>query len=166
MVRCWRGNVAGLIIHTCTERSEDMCHRVMNNITVRVEGVARRNGGHTEHLIHRGRSAVGTWPHGQPWHLQQRVSKYSKEMQNLDTSRGLCKQAGFTGAGWGAFVHSRPQDLSFHMPDLCSRLASTWPCVRRMPREKNLQTRSNNSRLWKLSYIGPCKHILRKRVQT
>jgi hypothetical protein len=32
---------------------QDMCRRVINNITVRVE-VARSNGGHIEHLIHRG----------------------------------------------------------------------------------------------------------------
>jgi hypothetical protein len=43
-----------LIIQACNKVTEDMCRRVINNITVRVEGVARRNGGHTEHLIHRG----------------------------------------------------------------------------------------------------------------
>jgi hypothetical protein len=31
-----------------------MCRRVTNNITVRVEEVARHNCGHIEHLIHRG----------------------------------------------------------------------------------------------------------------
>jgi hypothetical protein len=34
--------------------NEDMCCRVINNIIVHVEQVARHNGGHTEHLIHRG----------------------------------------------------------------------------------------------------------------
>jgi hypothetical protein len=74
------------------------------------------------------RSAAITGPQGQPCQLQQRVSKHSRGMQNMATSRGLCKQAGFTG-GWGggAFVHSRSQDLSFHMPDLCCRFAPTWP---------------------------------------
>jgi hypothetical protein len=42
-----------LIIQACNEITEDMCRRVIN-ITVRVEEVARRNGGHIEHLIHRG----------------------------------------------------------------------------------------------------------------
>jgi hypothetical protein len=41
-----------LIIQACNEITEDMCHQVIN-ITVRAE-VARCNGGHTEHLIHRG----------------------------------------------------------------------------------------------------------------
>jgi hypothetical protein len=43
-----------LIIQACNETTEDMCRRVISNITVRVEGVARRNGGHIESLIHRG----------------------------------------------------------------------------------------------------------------
>jgi hypothetical protein len=43
-----------LIIQARNERTEDMCRRVINNITVRVEEVAIRNGGHIEHLIHRG----------------------------------------------------------------------------------------------------------------
>jgi hypothetical protein len=38
----------------CNETSEDMCRRVINITTVRVEEVARRNGGHIEHLIHKG----------------------------------------------------------------------------------------------------------------
>jgi hypothetical protein len=42
-----------LLIQACNEITEDMCRRVINNITVRVEEVARRNGGHIEHLIHR-----------------------------------------------------------------------------------------------------------------
>jgi hypothetical protein len=41
-----------LIIQACNEMTEYMCRPVIN-ITVRVE-VARRNGGHIEHLIHRG----------------------------------------------------------------------------------------------------------------
>jgi hypothetical protein len=41
-----------LIIQVCNEITEDMCHQVIS-ITVRVEEAARRNGGHTEHLIHR-----------------------------------------------------------------------------------------------------------------
>jgi hypothetical protein len=43
-----------LIIQACNEITEDMCRPVINNITVRVEGVARFNGGHIERLIHRG----------------------------------------------------------------------------------------------------------------
>jgi hypothetical protein len=43
-----------LIIEAWNEITEDMCRRVINIIIVRVEGVARRNGGHTERLIHRG----------------------------------------------------------------------------------------------------------------
>jgi hypothetical protein len=43
-----------LMIQACNEITEDMCRRVINNITVRVVEVARRNGGHIEHLIHRG----------------------------------------------------------------------------------------------------------------
>jgi hypothetical protein len=42
-----------LLIEACNEITEDMCRRVIN-ITVRVEEVARRNGGHSEHLIHSG----------------------------------------------------------------------------------------------------------------
>jgi hypothetical protein len=34
--------------------SEEMCRQVIIIITVRVDEVARRNGGHIEHLIHRG----------------------------------------------------------------------------------------------------------------
>jgi hypothetical protein len=40
------------IIQTCNETTEDMCRRVI--ITIRVEGVARHNGGHIEHVSHRG----------------------------------------------------------------------------------------------------------------
>jgi hypothetical protein len=40
-----------LIIQACSEITEDMCRRVINNITVRVVEVARRNGGHIKHLI-------------------------------------------------------------------------------------------------------------------
>jgi hypothetical protein len=40
------------IIQACNEITEDICRRVTNNITVRAEEVARRNGGHIEHLIH------------------------------------------------------------------------------------------------------------------
>jgi hypothetical protein len=42
-----------LIIQVCNEITEDMCHRLISNIIVRVEEAARRNGGHIEHLIHR-----------------------------------------------------------------------------------------------------------------
>jgi hypothetical protein len=42
-----------LIIQACSEITGNMCRRVISNITVRVEEVARRNGGHLEHLIHR-----------------------------------------------------------------------------------------------------------------
>jgi hypothetical protein len=41
-----------LIIQACNEITEDMCHRAINNIIVRVEEVVRYNGGHTEHFIH------------------------------------------------------------------------------------------------------------------
>jgi hypothetical protein len=43
-----------LIIPACSEITEDMCCQVINNITVHVSEVARCNGGHIEHLIHRG----------------------------------------------------------------------------------------------------------------
>jgi hypothetical protein len=41
-------------IQACNEITEVMCRRVINSITVHVEEVARHNGGHIEHLIHRG----------------------------------------------------------------------------------------------------------------
>jgi hypothetical protein len=41
-----------LIIQACNEITDDMCLRVINNITVHVE-VATCNGGHIKHLIHR-----------------------------------------------------------------------------------------------------------------
>jgi hypothetical protein len=40
--------------HSGLQRDEDICRRVINIITVRVEEVARRNGGHIEHFIYRG----------------------------------------------------------------------------------------------------------------
>jgi hypothetical protein len=43
-----------LIIQACNDITEDICCRVINNSTVRVEEVARRKGSHIEHLIHRG----------------------------------------------------------------------------------------------------------------
>jgi hypothetical protein len=43
-----------LIIQACNEITEDMCCRVINNITISAEEVARRNDGHTERSIHRG----------------------------------------------------------------------------------------------------------------
>jgi hypothetical protein len=39
-----------LLIQACNEITEDMCRRVINNITVCVGEVFRCNGGHTEHL--------------------------------------------------------------------------------------------------------------------
>jgi phenylpyruvate tautomerase PptA (4-oxalocrotonate tautomerase family) len=42
-----------LLIEACNEIAEDMCHQVINNITVAVEEVARRNGDYIEHLVHR-----------------------------------------------------------------------------------------------------------------
>jgi hypothetical protein len=42
------------IIQANNEISENMCRRVINNITVCVEEVDRHNGDHIEHLIHRG----------------------------------------------------------------------------------------------------------------
>jgi hypothetical protein len=47
-----------LIIEACNEMAENICRWVINNITVRVEEVARRNGGHTECLIHRGQISM------------------------------------------------------------------------------------------------------------
>jgi hypothetical protein len=41
------------IIQDCNEITEDMRRIVINNITVRVEEVARRNCGHIEHLSHK-----------------------------------------------------------------------------------------------------------------
>jgi hypothetical protein len=38
-----------LIIEVSNEITEDMCRRVINNVTVRIEEVARRNGGGIEH---------------------------------------------------------------------------------------------------------------------
>jgi hypothetical protein len=46
-------DLRALLIQACNGITEDMCRRVINNITVRVEEVASRNGGHIEHLIHR-----------------------------------------------------------------------------------------------------------------
>jgi hypothetical protein len=46
------------IIQACNEITEDMCRQVINNITVRVEEVTRRNGGHIEHLLHRGQISM------------------------------------------------------------------------------------------------------------
>jgi hypothetical protein len=43
-----------LINQTFNEITQDMCLRVINNIRVRVEEAAKLNGGHIEHLIHRG----------------------------------------------------------------------------------------------------------------
>jgi hypothetical protein len=43
-----------LIIQACNEITEDMCRRVIKNITVHVEEVVRCNGGHIERLVHRG----------------------------------------------------------------------------------------------------------------
>jgi hypothetical protein len=40
-----------LIIQACNEMTEGMCRPVINSITVLAKEVARRNGGHTEHLI-------------------------------------------------------------------------------------------------------------------
>jgi hypothetical protein len=43
-----------LIIQACKEITEDMCHQVINDITVHVEEDSEHNSGHVEHLIHRG----------------------------------------------------------------------------------------------------------------
>jgi hypothetical protein len=43
-----------LIIEACNEITENICLRVINNITVPVEDNAKRNGGHIEQLIYRG----------------------------------------------------------------------------------------------------------------
>jgi hypothetical protein len=47
-----------LIIQACSKITEDMCCRVINSITVHVEEVSRCNGGHIEHLIHRGKISM------------------------------------------------------------------------------------------------------------
>jgi hypothetical protein len=44
-----------LIIEASNELTEDMCRREINSITVRVEAAAKRNGGHIEQLIYRGK---------------------------------------------------------------------------------------------------------------
>jgi hypothetical protein len=46
-------DLRALIIQAINEIAEDMFRRIIN-ITVRVEEVSRRNGGHIEHLIHSG----------------------------------------------------------------------------------------------------------------
>jgi hypothetical protein len=43
-----------LIIQAYNVITEDVCHRVLNIITVCVEEVARSNGGHIVHSIHTG----------------------------------------------------------------------------------------------------------------
>jgi hypothetical protein len=43
-----------LIIEACNEMTEDICRRVIRNVTDHVEEAARRNGGHIEHSIHKG----------------------------------------------------------------------------------------------------------------
>jgi hypothetical protein len=43
-----------LIIQDCSETTEDICRRVISNVTVSAEGVAKRNGAHVEHFAHRG----------------------------------------------------------------------------------------------------------------
>jgi hypothetical protein len=47
-----------LIIQACNEITEDMCHRVINIITICVEEVTRRNGGYIEYMIHRGQISM------------------------------------------------------------------------------------------------------------
>jgi hypothetical protein len=47
-------DLKALIIEACNEITENICLRVINNITVPVEEDARRNGCHIEQLIHRG----------------------------------------------------------------------------------------------------------------
>jgi hypothetical protein len=47
-------DLRALIIQDCNEITEDMCRRVISNMTVIVEEVARFNGGHIEHFIHKG----------------------------------------------------------------------------------------------------------------
>jgi hypothetical protein len=42
-----------LIIRACSEVIEDMCCKVINSIAVHAAEVAKRNGGHIKHLIHR-----------------------------------------------------------------------------------------------------------------
>jgi hypothetical protein len=46
-----------LIIQVFNEITEDICHQVISNITVRVEEVARCNGCHIEHLISEDKSS-------------------------------------------------------------------------------------------------------------
>ncbi|PNF21227.1 hypothetical protein B7P43_G04190 [Cryptotermes secundus] len=47
-------DLRALLIQACSKITEDMCHPVISNITVRVEEVARRNGSRIEHLNHSG----------------------------------------------------------------------------------------------------------------
>jgi hypothetical protein len=46
------------------------------------------------------------------------------------------KLAPLVGGG-AVFVHSRSQGLPFHVPDLCCRLAPTWPCATARPYLRN-----------------------------
>jgi hypothetical protein len=46
--------LTALIIQACNEMTEDLCCRVINDITVCVEEAARHNGAHMEHLSYRG----------------------------------------------------------------------------------------------------------------
>jgi hypothetical protein len=45
--------LTALLIQACNEVTKDM-HRQVINITAEIEKDARSNGGHIEHLIHRG----------------------------------------------------------------------------------------------------------------
>ncbi|PSN40496.1 hypothetical protein C0J52_05227 [Blattella germanica] len=40
-----------LILQACSEIKEDMCRRVIANISVRLDEVINKNGGHIEHVL-------------------------------------------------------------------------------------------------------------------
>ncbi|PSN56450.1 hypothetical protein C0J52_08367, partial [Blattella germanica] len=40
-----------LILQACSEIKEDMCRRVIANISVRLDEVINQNGGHIEHVL-------------------------------------------------------------------------------------------------------------------
>jgi hypothetical protein len=40
-----------LVVQLCSDISEDMCHRVITNMAVRLTEVVRQNGGHIEHVL-------------------------------------------------------------------------------------------------------------------
>jgi hypothetical protein len=43
-----------LTVQICGKIMEDMCHQVNTNTDIRALEVAQQNGGHIEHIIHKG----------------------------------------------------------------------------------------------------------------